>query len=917
MNAPLRHPCVALKERPFDGRVRMLPINWLSGQTVSIAEILASQSDLPLHFHERCVARLDGEIVPRAMWPHVRLKPLITRDVTVVFSLPLGNGGRGGGSGGGGSKNPLASVAEIAVLVAAAAVSGGALGFAGFGAGTVGASLAGAAIGIGGALAVAALAPPPTLKANQGVVSADNGTNEAASLSGNMIAKGGSVPRVLGTMRVFPPIITPPLIEVVGNDTIAECVYGLAGPHALSMIEVGTTPASSITELQTEIQEGLPNSPILGLVTRQSFTDTTIATIMSDYEVDLSTGGGGINLLNQTNPSLSCPQWEGMTTRIAPDEFWITISFTGGLQDTSGHNLFVPFRIRMRQAGTTSWINLPEFHVLRTSAAPFLFMAKLMWKATPPSRNVMPNSGGPVRAIVSVPQQNATPTGTGGWTADSYFYNGTGDTYLVSSNVTTTTGVINMDCFSDRVEFYLNGVKFPQGGAWEAQIIRGQSVNDNPFSISAYTLSPPGNVFDFFGYVTSGGIATRLDDARNVSESAEILRTASIWNQPPVPDPSAFAVIAAKVTNRSIDQLSVLASSYVNDWDGTGWNTFTTTSNPAPHLYDVLTGTLGGSPLPAAIIDSAGLVAFRTRCIAQGYTCNAVAEGKTYIDVAKLLAAAGYASLVHSELWGVSMDMDTSGNAPVQMFNPRNMSGFGGTKAFARLPTGIRAQFQDASNNYLQNEIIVFDDPNNPDSSRLEQITYDGLVNQSDVIARANYDLLQAKLRLTFYKGKADIESIVCQRGDLVGVQYDVVDSFAGFSRVQSVMRDGSGNITGFALDGSVPVTTGTDIALSPDLSTAADMADFGAQTGCAIRLKGGNGILTKAVTASQNGDNLDIAFVTPFADPGTSEIDVGCLCSVGRLTSEYRRLKVYSVQPSPDMTADLTFVDEAPELWA
>ena len=41
------------------------------------------------------------------------------------------------------------------------------------------------------------------------------------------------------------------------------------------------------------------------------------------------------------------------------------------------------------------------------------------------------------------------------------------------------------------------------------------------------------------------------------------------------------------------------------------------------------------------------------------------------------------------------------------------------------------------------------------------------------------------------------------------------------------------------------------------------------------------------------------------------------CLCTSGRLGSEYRRLKVYSVKPQTDMPANVSFVDEAPELWA
>jgi len=941
MNAPLRHPVAVLKERPFDGPLRILPVDWSAERTPSIAEILGAQSDLPPGFRERCVARVNGELVPRAMWPHVRPKPCCVRggkpiDVVVIFSLPLGNGGGGGSSGGssgGARKNPLTSVATIAVLLAATAVTAGAaaplLG-ASFAASTVGAAIAGTAIGIGGALAIAALSPPPSLRANQGTVSSDRGTDAAASLSGNVLSKGGSIPRVIGTMRVFPAIISPPLIEIVGDTTVAECVYGLAGPHQLSAVEIGTTAETNIPELQTEIQEGLPNSPILGLVQRQSYTDATATVELSQHVIDLSTGGDGVNLLNQTDPALSCPQWDGVTSRVAPDEIWIAFNFPSGLSSTSGAATFTPFRIRMRQFGQSSWINLPEFHVVRTTTASFQVAAKLMWQAAPPTQNVMPNSGGPVRAFTSVPTQNVAPIGSGGWTADSYFYAGSGDTYFYYDNIGTTSGVINVDCFTDKIQFYLNNpTKFPQSGNWEIQAIRGQTIYDAKFNTSDYFSAGAGDpIYDFFGYVTSAGTYQTVYDQRAFADPVELARLSSIWNTPPVPNPAAFAVIAAKVTNRSIDQLSVLASSYVKDWDGAGWNTVTTTSNPAPHIYDVLTGTQGGSPLPPSIVDSAGLVAFRSHCSALGYSCNAVVEGKTYIDVATMIAASGYAQLTHSELWGVMLDQDRSAMSPVQVFTPRNMSGFSVSKAFARLPTGIRASFQDASNNYLANEVIVFADPNNPDSSRLEQIAYDGLVNATDNIAvpgigvetRAAYDLLQAQLRLTFYKGKSDFESIVCQRGDLVGIQTDIFDNYAGYARIQSVQSSG-GNITGLTLDGSLRVNTQAGIFSQAHLFTAPSIFDLGGKTGLCIRLKGGEGIFTQQVTAATNGDETTLTFATPFADPGVDsagneQIDVGCLCTSGRLGTEYRRLIVYAVTPQTDGTADMTFVDEAPELW-
>jgi hypothetical protein len=172
MNAPLRHPVAVLKERPFDGRLRRLEVDW--DRAPSIAEILDAQEDLPQGFRDRCVARVVDDIVPREMWRYVRPKPCCIRggkviDVVVIFSMPLGGPGAGGargGSGGGAKKNPTATVATVAVLLAATVVSAGVLGalgpgFAALGAGTVGAHLAGAAIGLGGGIEFRALAPRP------------------------------------------------------------------------------------------------------------------------------------------------------------------------------------------------------------------------------------------------------------------------------------------------------------------------------------------------------------------------------------------------------------------------------------------------------------------------------------------------------------------------------------------------------------------------------------------------------------------------------------------------------------------------------------------------------------------------------------------------------------------------------------
>ena len=97
MNAPLRHPLVRLKERPFDGLVRVLPVVWSAAPT--IAEILDAQADVPPRFRALCVARINGELVPREMWRYVRPKRELAIDVIVTFTMPVHGGGGGGGGG--------------------------------------------------------------------------------------------------------------------------------------------------------------------------------------------------------------------------------------------------------------------------------------------------------------------------------------------------------------------------------------------------------------------------------------------------------------------------------------------------------------------------------------------------------------------------------------------------------------------------------------------------------------------------------------------------------------------------------------------------------------------------------------------------------------------------------------------------
>jgi hypothetical protein len=429
------------------------------------------------------------------------------------------------------------------------------------------------------------------------------------------------------------------------------------------------------------------------------------------------------------------------------------------------------------------------------------------------------------------------------------------------------------------------------------------------------TAGPGGGtiVYDFFKYYSNGGFYIIVTDVSQFQSRVLLSRLSSVWNQNPIQSDD-FATISVRVHSRALQNISALASGYVRDWDGAAWDNMMTTSNPAPHFYDVLTGYLGASPLPAAIVDSDEIVDWRAACIALDYTCNAIMEGKSYADALKIIASCGYAQLRHNETWGVMRDYDRSAETPVQVFTPLNMNAFSFAKAFADQPSGIMASFVNADIDYVTDAVPVYDDPDNPDGSNLEAITYEGLVEEADVAQHAAYDLLQAKLRMTFWTGQTDWESLVCARGSLVGVEHDMLSARSGAARISEVTIVG-GMVTGLVLQGTVPVA-GEDAWWNPSAAWSNyASAWFAARTGIAIRLKGGAGVLTKEISGASDYDSV-VTFATPFADPGAS-LDTDCVCAIGPLGTEYKRMIVFAVAPDEQLGAKVTFVDEAPELFA
>lgn len=1022
---------VTWRDQPWSDNLHFIQVR----ERLTIAEIA---SRLPEEISSRPIALVNDVPVPRDQWHLVRVKePTAKTPIIITFPPTIQGGG-----GGGGNKNILGAVAGIAVLVAAIVVApyiAGAIAPTlattfGISAATT-LSLTQATLAIGGSLLIAALTPSPVLPTESASVETSQFKDlPAVSLSGNTLSRGGPVPRVVGTMKVFPPFGVPPLQELVGDDIYVEAAYILAGPHALNNICFDDVPITSITNIDYQIREGWSSDTPISLFTRQSKTNPTVVE-MSEH---VTVNNASQTLENQTTPEV--PFWHPTRVRGSPDEYWMTYRWPSGLLDQGaiGTAVWRPMRIRFRQVGTSTWTNVPEIWFANNLNAAFAKDIRIKWGTAPAATDPV-TANGPIYAVSMVPmrvQSSEVISGGGTWnafaanafdgtsagsnpeligsstdvyigahfsvgraiTAASITSKSTGGfapvsgtltielrasnsapaspssgtllattsfshdsatwyfKHLASSDATTTytyiwfrlTGlgnipyrlsdiwfygptegygwvassyfrsntspgdklhyngvaghIQNIRMYKDRVDIWLNTATFPKGD-YDVEVkmgapIRSTNMSQQTYSLNsvAFNLVAHGEqycYYDFFNYCLVSGSKLVPQSFDGLYFKAMRSSAASIWNSNPIVG-TDFAVIAIKAKNQQLGQLSVEASGYVQDWTGSAWTNWVTTSNPAPHLRDVLVGSLNADPLPTTLLNEADFLAWRTECVTRGYECNAVFEGRTIIDVANVLCGAGYARLRPAETWGVFMDRDRSAEGPVGVYSHKNLQNFRWDKAFPRLPDGLRVRFSDSANNYVEDEVVVLRS-GVVDTGKYEDIRYDGLVTEAEAVARAEFDLAQMTARPVFYNGTTNFQFINNRRGDLVALQVDVLDRLGGSSYVIEVLKSG-GSVTGLRLFGSVPIETGS-------------------QWGVAIRGLDGSLMIKQITDPGIDGDYKEVTFTYPFDDPGTSVLDEGCLVVSGLVGEEYRRVIIHSILPKKDL-ADIVFVDEAPQLW-
>lgn len=475
-----------------------------------------------------------------------------------------------------------------------------------------------------------------------------------------------------------------------------------------------------------------------------------------------------------------------------------------------------------------------------------------------------------------------------------------------------TTSIFASHCnlTANGCEIYLDTATFPKG-EYEVRVKRGMAAGFSEFSATAYTLSGAANQANFFEYYLSGSDYKCRRGQSNWSSQVAVEQFATIENVYPFDQSihtKGVCMIAIEAESVTIDSIAAEFLSVVPVYSaGRDWSDDSGSSNPAALRRHVLLGQENALALPGEILNEQQHIDFYAECVAEGREFNAIVDGMSVSQVIQQIDAAGYGLAVYSQAtWGVIFEHDRSASTPVQVFTPVNTRGLTVAKDFAKLPHGFRVQFFDEDNDWqlISPEPIVYADGFDVSTAtRIETLELPGFTNSTKAQARAQFDIRQLYLRNTKYSFEIGIEGLVAERGDLVGLNHDVISRYHSFARIKAVTTSG-GNVTGLTLEALV------------DLGVAAGEVDTAMSAVLQLRDRT---VLIKAVNETAETDT--VTFVTPFALPvdggGNPTLVADCAVGFGVTNTETKRCLIHTIEFVDLYTRRITLVDEAPELHA
>lgn len=265
-----------------------------------------------------------------------------------------------------------------------------------------------------------------------------------------------------------------------------------------------------------------------------------------------------------------------------------------------------------------------------------------------------------------------------------------------------------------------------------------------------------------------------------------------------------FLEVKIKATNQlsgSISNLSAIVDSVLDVYD-TNTDTWVkqVSNNPAWVFADLLTGELNKKAISKSRLHVPSLVEWAQFCdevplsppskpyVFPRFTCNFVLDFDTTLQsILSTVANASQASLnIIDGKYGVLIDKKRT--VPVQIFTPRNSSGFSSTRSYDVSPHALNISYVDPLKNWDVTEIVIYDegyDQNN--ATEFDSLSTFGCTSDEQAFRFGRYMIAQARLRKERITIEVDFEYLVCTRGDYVQITQDVMKVGGRPARVKEI----------------------------------------------------------------------------------------------------------------------------------
>ena len=356
----------------------------------------------------------------------------------------------------------------------------------------------------------------------------------------------------------------------------------------------------------------------------------------------------------------------------------------------------------------------------------------------------------------------------------------------------------------------------------------------------------------------------------------------------------ALRIKATDQLNQTISNLSVFAQQLIPVYNSSTstWSAPQVSTNPGWIYYWLLTACPAFKrQVASSRVDLTGIASFAAMCDANGLSCKGIVDATTTaFDLMKQVLAAGLGSFgMRDGLYSVIHDAQQS--TPVQMFTPANSWGFKGNRTFTQLPDALRVRFVNPEANWQDDEVVVYaPGQTSATAAKFETLQTKFIADGNAAWRIGQYHLAVGINRPNTYEFSADVENIVCTRGDLITAVHDVTEWGVGWGRIQSVAVDTGTGITTITLDNEITLASGSSYSIR-------------------IRNLAGSQSVYALTNLAGTTNVLTVQSISVYGEAGD-------LCVVGLTGSETARLIVTKITPGSDLSAKITCVDEAPSVY-